>query len=519
MKLEPLDLTEARTAALKDRARPKAAATEAGTMNRLTFDWVFRILSSNQVVGLDQDRIVARSRELANDDTTMSRFLATVWKNVFGPDGIRLQSKVLLKRGGKPNQEVNRAIADGWAEWGKRENCTLDKRHSWLQLKRMISRTVAVDGECFIRKVRNPRNLFGFSLQIINSDRVDRTYGRSSPQVLPNGNYLFMGIECMPDTGEVVAYHIFNRHPSEAGQGPRQRERIPADEIIHIFLPVFDNQWRGLPWAMPAMFRMNMLKGYTEAEVVAARVAACQMGFITKDVDPNASYTGEGGGEGPDYKGIESTPLEPGAFPQLAPGEQIQQYKPEHPTTAFGTFVKEAKRDIAAGLDVAYMTLTGDVESANYSSARVGLLDERDTWMALQSFYIEELCAPVFSAWLKSAFLIYPPFKVFLSGSDWRVYDKAVWHPRSFPWIDPEKDARSMKLKLSSMQTTMHQLLSQDGLDFDEMLNEVADEIEALKAKGLDWMIPLIFGGVNTRITDTIQGGQDELPGATPESK
>lgn len=517
MKIEPINLSEARAELLKQRKpRPQAAATKAGTMDRLTFDWIFRVLSTNQEVGLDQDRVVSRSRQLANDDTTMAKFLASIWKNVFGPDGIRLQSKVLLKRGGKPNAEVNRAIADGWKDWGRKENCSLDRRLSWIQMQRMIARTVAVDGECFIRKVDTPSNPFGFSLQILNSDRVDRTYGRNSPLILPNGNYLFMGIECDPNTGAVEAYHIFNRHPSEAGSGPRQRERIPASEILHIYLPWRDNQWRGLPWALPAMFRMQMLKGYTEAEVVAARVAACQMGFITKEVDPDASYTGEGGDPGRDAKGDQNIPMEAGTFGFLAPGENVSQFKPEHPTTAFPAFVKEAKLDIAAGLDLAYMTLTGDVAAANFSSARVGLLDERDTWMALQGFYVEELCRPVFSAWLKNAFLLYPPFRIYLDGYDWRAFDKAEWHPRSFPWVDPEKDAKASKMRLSSAQSTVHRELAAEGYDFDETISEIAEEVDALKAKGLDWMIPLIFGGVNTRITDTVQGGEEEMPGASP---
>lgn len=487
MKLEPLDLSEARAAMLKNRKplQPRNAATEAGTMNRLTFDWAFRILSANQEIGLDQDRVVSRSRELANDDTTMAKFLASIWKNVFGPDGIRLQAKVLLKRGNKPNKEINKAIETAWNEWGKKENCTLDRRQSWVQLQRTISRTVAVDGECFLRKIPNPRNPFGFSLQIINSERVDRTYGRSSPQILPGGNWLFMGVECDPTTAEVVAYHIFNRHPAEAGAGPRQRIRVPASDILHIFLPTRENQWRGFPWALPAMFRMNMLKGYVEAEVIAARVAACQMGVITRNIDPDAQYTGEGGDIGRDYKGDQNMPLEPGAFGRLSPGEAFSQFKPEHPTTAFPSFVKEAKLDIAAGLDIAYMTLTGDVASANYSSARVGLLDERDTWMALQGFYIEELCQPVFSAWMQSAFLNYPPFRVALDGYDWRAYDRTVWHPRNFPWIDPQKDTQATILKMQNGLSTLHRELAALGYDYDETMDELQQEQEDREARGL----------------------------------
>ena len=486
MKIEALDLSEARYAALKDRKpiRPRASATEAGRMDRLTFDWVFRILSTNQEVGLDQDRIVSRSRELANDDTTMAKFLNSINKNVFGSAGITLQSKILMQRGGKPDKIKNKIIEDAWTEWGKKQNCSIDKRLTWKGFQRMVGRTVAIDGECFIRKVITPYNPFGFTLQIINSDRVDRTYGRSSPQILPNGNFLFMGVEADPDTGTPVAYHIFNRHPSEAGAGPRQRVRVPAEEIIHIFIPVRDNQWRGLPWALPAMWRMNMLKGYIEAEVVAARIGAQQMGFITKDIDPDGNYTGEGGDPGRNYKGEQNIPMEPGAFSFLGPGEDIKQFKPEHPTTAFPSFVKEAKLDIASGLDAAYMTLTGDVGSANYSSARVGLLDERATWEALQEFFIDELCQPVFSAWLKMAYLTYlrPSLPTL---TDWRTLDAAEWHPHGFSWVDPLKDVQSQLLAVQNGFTTRHKILAEMGYDYDEIMDELQEEQKDMEARGL----------------------------------
>lgn len=474
MRIEPIDLSEAR-AAMIPKPQVRASAYGAARMDRTTYDWAFKILSVDQEIGLDQEKIVGRSRELARDDATMSKFLATVWKNVFGPDGIRLQSKVGMQRGGKPNKMVNDIIQAAWLDWGKKQNCTLDRRLSWIQLQRVIARTVPTDGECFLRKVFTDSNPYGFALKIINADCVSRGYGTNSPLILPNGNRIFMGVETNPN-GAVEAYYVFTRHPSESGMGPREMVRIPAEEMLHIFLPIRDNQTRGIPWAAPAMFRMNMLKGYIEAETVAARVAACQMGFIIKDIDPNAGYAGPS----PDSAGGMEIPVEAGAFGALAPGERIEQFKPEHPTTAFESFVTGSKMDIAAGLDVAYMTLSGDVGAANYSSARVGLLDERDTWEGLQGFFIEELCQPVFSEWVRMAFL-----RLGLAGYDWRAYDKPEWHPRSFPWIDPEKEAQAEILKLQHGFTTMHRILGSQGYDFEETMEERKQELEQLKQMGM----------------------------------
>lgn len=469
--IEALDLSQARWDLLKNRQpiRP-AARWDAAKRDRLTFDILRSILSANQEIALDQQQLVAVSRSLANNDPTMAKFLASIWKNVFGPDGIKLQSKVPLQRGPKLNSVANTIIEGAWADWSKKENCSLDRRLSWIQMQRVVSRTVAVDGECFIRKAKTARNPFGFSLQIISSDQVDRAFGQTIPLQLPNGNRIFMGIEIDQDLA-VVAYHIFDRHPSEIGSGPRQRIRVPAEEILHIFLPIRDNQLRGIPWASASMIMMNQLKGYREAETIAARVAACQMGFITKDLDPNAE-----GDPNPDdavNNGGSEMALEAGSFKFLLPGEKIEQFKPEHPTTAFESFTKGANLAIAAGLDQSYMTLTGDVGAANYSSARVGLLDERDTYEGLQGFFVEEFCQPVYSEWLKMSFLTYLRS---LPGADYRVYDKAEWHPRSFPWVDPLKDTQASILQMSSGLTTLHRELAARGYDYDETIAELRSE-------------------------------------------
>jgi lambda family phage portal protein len=492
MRIEPLDLTEARAAYKKQPVRPRAYY-EAARKNRITEGWITSIRSNNQDVGADQETLVGLSRTLAQNDPTMTKFLAAVWKNVFGPDGIRIQSRVMMKRGGrmrpeeapkpKPDKETNRVIEAAWKEWGKKQNCSLDRKLSWVQLQRVVSRTVAVDGECFIRKVRTDKNPFGFALQIINADRVDRTYGRTNPLILPDGNQVFMGIE-MDEDGAVVAYHVFNRHPSEAGSGQKQRVRIPAEDMIHIFLPISDNQTRGIPWAAPAMMRMGILSDYIKAELIASQVGASQMGAITTPVDPNEGA--DPNAEAPDYNGAQPLDVQPGSFVHLDPGQELQMFNPNHPVSAFGTFVREAKLDIAAGLDVAYMTLTGDVASANYSSARVGLLDERDTWEGLQGFYVEELCASVFAGWMQTAFIAYPPFRVWLNGIDWKVYDQAEWHPRSFPWVDPEKDTNAEKTKVQEGFTTRHRILAAQGWDFDETMEELAEEQKRIKELGLE---------------------------------
>lgn len=437
-----------------------------------------------------------RCRELARNDHSAIKFLSLLQKNVIGCEGIRMQPKVMMQRGGNPNKVFNQAIADAWEDWGQKENCTACKKFTWIQVQTLAVRSCAIDGEVFVRKLKRRNNPHGFTLQFIDPDQVDFFYNG----LLSNGNRVIMGIEFNGDDA-VVNYHVWNR-PRGDNLQPRIRFIIPAEEIIHIYLPLSLFQARGVPWMVGAAYQMHMFKGYQEAEITAARVAACQMGFIQKDIDPNAEYSGEAAPPEQDSTGAANFEAQPGTFQALSAGEKIQTFSPEHPVTAYDPFTKACMRSIAAGLDVSYMSLSGDLTGASYSSARVGLLDERDTWSALQTWIIEALHEEVYENWIQQAFF------TSLKAMPTAVLESdPAWHPRSFPWVDPEKDANAEILKVGNNMTTLTRVLNAQGYDFMETIDERAAEIEYMTSKGLQ-PVPA------TRVTETVnppnQAGQSQ---------
>ena len=102
-----------------------------------------------------------------------------------------------------------------------------------------------------------------------------------------------MGVE-LNSVGKPVAYHLFKKHPYDNTYPKPEQQyiRVPADEIIHAYIPNRAEQTRGVSFIAPIMANMKLLNGYYEAEIVAARVGASKMGFITsQDGD---SYVGDG---------------------------------------------------------------------------------------------------------------------------------------------------------------------------------------------------------------------------------
>ena len=95
-----------------------------------------------------------------------------------------------------------------------------------------------------------------------------------------------------------------------------------------------------------------------EAEITAARVAACKMGFLVKDKADG--YVGD-----MDEAGNTLMEVEAGAIEELPMGTRFESWNPDHPVGNYSAFVKSCLRGIAAGLGVSYNMLANDLEGVN----------------------------------------------------------------------------------------------------------------------------------------------------------
>ena len=76
-----------------------------------------------------------------------------------------------------------------------------------------------------------------------------------------------MGVE-VGDFGKAVAYHLLGEHPGDhefVNSYSRKHVRVPADQMLHVFLPERAHQTRGVPMLATAIGALKMLHGYREA--------------------------------------------------------------------------------------------------------------------------------------------------------------------------------------------------------------------------------------------------------------
>jgi lambda family phage portal protein len=140
-------------------------------------------------------------------------------------------------------------------------------------------------------------------------------------------------------------------------------------------------------------------------------------------------------------------------------------------------------RSIAAGLDISYTSLTGDLSQANYSSARVGLLDERDGWETLQVWFAEHLHRSVYRSWLSMAVLT-PELS--LPSLDARRWAAVRFQGRKWAWIDPSKEIQAIKEEIGIGLNSRQNAGRGIGRDFEDIAAELSHENEVAKTLEID---------------------------------
>lgn len=459
---------------------------DAASIGRLTSDWGYSILSPDQELSTDLRIIRGRARQLTRSNDYARRFQHMVVANVIGPNGITLQPDVRTPRN-KEDESANAQIRDAWSAWGRKGVPTVDGMLTWKGVQALLARNWSCDGEVLIRLWRG-KGPHGFQIQILDVDQLwmDTTITSWGP------NRVRMGVE-VDEFGKPIAYHLTRRHPSEGGGA--QAVRVPADQIIHAFIPSRPGQSRGLPPMHTAAKTLNMNDGYQEAELVAARVGAATIGTIESDFgdafegDGPSSVNRDPSNSDPNAPATPQPPVisgEPGTWQALPPGYKATLHKAEHPTTAYAAFQKSILRSVSSGLSVSYNALANDLEGVNFSSIRQGVLDERDQWKQLQDWFVDSICQPIYEAWLECAVLAGVLQLPAFAGSLNR-YMSPKWRPRRWSWVDPLKDSEAAAMDVDKGFTTYQQILGERGLDWEEVFEQRAKENARAQELGLNF--------------------------------
>jgi len=471
---------------LQARMSVKMFSTYRGAeRNRLRGDW--RALNGSADADLlpDLPTLRQRSRDLNRNDAHASAITDTRVVNVVGT-GLKPQSRPDADGLDATDDEIAafaRQAERAWRRWCPQADS--QNRMDFYELQSLVTRQILENGEVFVLPlmVNEPGRRYRLALEIIEADRV----------CTPPGQYVGNmrdGIE-LGDRGQPIAYWIRKRHPGDVslgipGAGLQEWLRYPAmnsagrPNVLHLYHVKRPGQTRGEPYFAPVLTAFKDLADFMEAEIVAARVAACFTAFVHKS-DAVAAYEGHSA----NAAGQRLETLEPGTIEYLQDGENVTFGDPKRPSGAFEPFVLAVLRSIGASLGLPLELVLKDFSRTNYSSARAALLEARRFFRRDQAWLAQRLCQPCWAWVLEEAWLNDDLPGVDLVGDEREDWLRASWIAPGWGWVDPVKEVESSEKAIAVGLSTLADECAAQGRDWEDVLTQQQREQQKREELGL----------------------------------
>lgn len=426
---------------LKSVKPKKTRSFKGARMSRFT-DWLLSSFSPiNKELKGDLKELIVRSRNLAKNNQIFRSHLNNMEKSIIGRQGFRLQSLVKTIDG-KLDEGLNQQIQRAWFDFGKRANGFIEKSGTQgdIDFDILILRTLIIDGEVFIRIDRNAKNQYGISFEILDSLTIDTTKNQLAT---PSQNAIVMGVQ-IDKYNRPIQYWIRQNNGQNYNTG--QLYAIPAEDIIHIYKQEFVGQTRGFGDIVASIDSLKQLDDFAVAELIAAKISACQGIFYEKTGDTAGDFLDQSADEVED-KGDFIQQIAPGIASIVPQGYTVKSVTPTHPNTNFAGFVKAIVRRIASACGISYNRLSHDYESVNYSSLRQASLDEAKTYATVQRFIIDNWKNIEYELFLRSYIINFPQTQ--LSPVKYRDYLDYHFISRKDAMFDEAKEIISVERKLA----------------------------------------------------------------------
>jgi len=366
---------------------------------------------------------------------------------------------------GQP-REVSRAVEVAFAVWARAADFAEDLR--------LLSMARINDGEGFGLLVSNPALALGGMTPVTLDIALYEAEQISDPWDFGLDPKYTDGVR-VDDYGNPTEYTFLEHHPGGvAAFRSWQTRKVPASSVLHWWKPLRPGQTRGVPVLAKALPLFSQLRRYTLATLSAAELAAMLAGVLESDLPPDQS--------GPvSVESMDEIELIRGALLTLPAGWKANQFKPEQPVSGYREFKSELISEASRAALVPRNLSSGDSSAYNYSSGRLDLLPYQRVVRVERDRIRNRVVDRVYLAWVQEAALAgaIPPALPPVSTWSWE------WHWDGFDSIDPQKDAQTDALELTSNTTTLAEIWARKGQDWEEALRQRAREVALAAELGL----------------------------------
>lgn len=426
----------------------------ASAQKRSMLGWFTALSSPVDDIERNVESLRERSRDLYMGAPLASGAFKTMVTNIVGP-GLKLNSQIDYEFLGMTLEEsdaLETVIEREFNYWADSENCDANRMCNFGELQGLAFLSMLMSGDCFglLPMKKRAGAIYETTVKLIEADRV------CNPQFNDFTNELLInGVE-IDASGEVVAYHIADKHPNSSLTVRNNWRRIEKYgkktgrmNILHLLELERPEQRRGVPLLAPVIEALKQIDRYTDAELMAAVINGMYSLFITTEASQQNEFGG--GFVDEDEEDDSKINIGNGSVNFLREGEQIQESNPGRPNANFDGFVTAIFRQIGVALELPYEVLMKHFTSS-YSASRGALLEAWKMFKKRRTWLSKKFCQPIYNEWFAEAVALgrinAPGF--FNDPLIRHAYTRAEWLGPTQGQLDPLKEVNAAEKRVDN---------------------------------------------------------------------
>lgn len=371
------------------------ASYDGGKLTRTNKDYMPPHRSGDAAIMDSWQVMTPRMRDLVRNSPTVIAAQRELVKHIIGTGIITMADVVIgMEEGGLPlyEEEFNFQSDDLFDQWADDE-ADVEGHKSWHDMQwQMFAETVGVGETLLLECMDNtPGRTSPLCYQVLEPEQLDQSVDRPASE---GQNRVVRGIE-LDRHNRAVAYWIYDAHPFDQWSGwSAKSTRIPAERVIHQFMPVRPSMTRGVSWLAAIMQPSRDVDWYLGNELTAAAIGA-MLTLIIKRANANGGLGIEDNTAATDEFGNELVKMTRGQSAVIGKDDSIEIAESNRPNRDAGAFIKLMMEQAGMAAGVSYIRLTSDLKATSYTAARAAHLHDAAFFRPVQNWVARESVMPV----------------------------------------------------------------------------------------------------------------------------
>lgn len=407
-----------------------------------------------------------RSRHMVRNNGWVKRAVECITKHTIG-EGIQPAPIGDLKK--------TKEVKELWKLWAETTDCDFYGKTTFYGLQELAMRCIVEGGDVialkrWVRPDNDSESGIPLKIQLCEGDQLDHSRNNRNEKGIAR-----LGVQ-YSNTGELLGYWLYDYHPGDGTifGNANESKFYPKSDVIHAFEILRIGQARGIPFGLAAFMKAGDFSDYEDAQLFKQKIAACFAAFVL----------------GSDDAGTEPVEnIEPGVIEHLSSGETVEFANPPS-VSDYDPYAARILQGIAAAYGITYEMLTMDYSKVNFTSGRMAKIDVTNNFKSWQyNLMVPQFCAPVWK-WFIDACLV--------SGKLKRPI-RADWTAPRVQQLDPAKEIGAQAAAIKNGLATLSEIIRESGREPEEFFTEYAQDIDRLKAMGINIDSVIVAGKPETQ--------------------